>query len=273
MILSKSKCNNKNSTIDDDNVCFLDGSDNVNQQKYNKSIDSYNKIENFESKKSNINSQKHYQEKNEDIFHVNNEGNSRSSDVCGELSKNLNNFEEFNKVTAEPQSCENSDSSQDTKVDVDVWKIIGISKNTKINGNKKYNDHSSKEIISDAKKRIRKEELDECDTPKHFKHRDFNIKLPNCDYLVKKLCDASNDFNKNINVSFNSLRNIKRSKKRIISSDEDINATFPIIRIFDDIIAETKKVNPRQFTLPNEYIQNINMNIVGSEKGICRAYI
>lgn len=62
-----------------------------------------------------------------------------------------------------------------------------------------------------------------------------------------------------------------RSEARISSMEKsygDKNNISDIEKVFNVIVSETKKLNPRQFALPKEYIANIDGNLLKPEKGM-----
>ncbi len=163
-----------------------------------------------------------------------------------------------NEETMEGDSVK--EDEHNTSVE-EVYEVIGVSRKTKITDCNENEPNTQKENVSGPRKR-RIKEVEEDSEAKKFKNRDFNIKLPYCDYLLKQM---------SIPLDGNSCSNSSTSSKssvKLKTSDTEAADSFGLKKTFKNIINEVKKTNPKQFALPTEYLVNLDLNLIASEKGI-----
>lgn len=117
---------------------------------------------------------------------------------------------------------------------------------------------------------VEKSSLDGVDAFEDPNRSNFNISILNCDFVLGKKPVPSD----RTEARISSLEKCCQVKEKNTSGVDDRNNISGIEKIFNVIVSETKKLNPRQFVLPREYVAGIDGNLLRPEKGnyILRMY-
>lgn len=149
----------------------------------------------------------------------------------------------------------------------EVWKILGFDNRVKINTVKETNRKVSAESGTSVSKNS-SDHFEMADFIESVKRTQIHINLTNCDYMLKDrkssgvITDSADESDNKRRLAPKSKRSRKQTKVSAVDHATGIK------KAFGDMIKDASKVNPKQFTLPFEYLTNINMNLISTEKGI-----
>lgn len=171
-------------------------------------------------------------------------------------------------LKTEPDTFECLDSAEENDDDVinvnmdDVWKIIGVNEQVKVIADKIESRKSSKDTSDGSKS---SSDVHPSTVVKAIKHRGMHVSLPKCDHLLKSR-KISTTSTKSTEERKKTSRKSKKKRTRSLPKNY-ISCVSGIKKIFDTMINKASKMNPKQFALPIEYTTNIDLNLIGSEKG------
>lgn len=161
-------------------------------------------------------------------------------------------------------SCEENDGDAINNVSMDdVWNIIGVDKQAEIVADKDDERKASDEVNSDMSNFASSKPKKDINLFKN--HIDINISLPKCDYLLNS--HARRQFLAEAKNKKRIAKKPRRTRARNSTTKDNAGYVDGIKTVFDNIIRDARKVNPKQFALPIEYVTNINLNVIGTEKG------
>lgn len=167
----------------------------------------------------------------------------------GQAEIGLNNGNESSDVISDQQIIDLNDSDDEIKIEPWIEEIEDESEDSNSN---------SKNLRTGEKS-----SLDEQKSIVDSNRSNLNINILNCDFVVSKK-PISGDGTEPRTSSLEKCCLVKEKNTSVI---DDRNNISGIEKVFNVIVGESKKLNPRQFALPREYVADIDGDLLRPEKG------